>query len=171
MRALALVLVLSTSAAAQPGPDDVVTHYYAQTLTVDATSIGLFVAGALSEGPNGRDSSATGALYTAGVLGAAFGSPMVHLLHGHSDRAFYSWGIRSLLGGLGATVGIITASCSDQELFCGLDRLGPGLMIGYGVASLIDASMLTEERRPVASWMPLVGPTRGGLQLGLTATW
>ncbi len=152
--------------------------YRATTMTADALCIASMLGSFASEGPGGRDSAATGPLLAAGVIGGAWVSPIIHGLHGHGGRAVASWLIRQGAMGAGMIVGLETASCSPDEWFCGLDRIGPGALGGLVVASLIDAALLHDDdsERPArttqasGAWAPIVAPRSGGATLGFAAS-
>jgi len=178
MRRLAFLTVLGFAhiAAAQPGltppiapPPEEVTSYRTYTLAVDATSLGLFAAGALAEGPSGADGGPSTALMSLGLLGGMFGTPIVHASRGHWGRAAGSLAMRWLLAGAGIYVAVGSAHCGSEDPQCGADRIGPGMLVGLAVASVIDAGAMTDERRPAPSWTPQVAATRGGVQLGVAA--
>jgi hypothetical protein len=156
-------------------PNTVTTSYRAITLSVDAASIAAAFGGyALLDKRNEVPSNNfAGGLMVAGVLAGAYVVPIIHAARGHGMRALGSWLLRDGAMGFGGMIGIATAQCSSQELFCGLDRIGPGMAGGLVIASVIDAALLTDEKeqRPVAgtTWSPLVAPARGGGTLGLAA--
>jgi hypothetical protein len=169
---LAFTLAART-AAAQPGHTDrptETTSYAGYTLAADATSLALLVGGALSEGENGRDTGASNALFTAGALGAFFGSPIIHSIRGHRDRAMGSFGIRGVFASAGMYVGLIMAA-GCEGLLCELDGIGPGVFGGLVVASLIDAAFLTTEiRERPPTWTPQVSASSEGARIGIAGT-
>jgi len=167
---IASILVGSVAVASAQEPREVTTHYYATTLTVDALSMGMFVAGMAAEGPNGRDTDTSNALMEAGLIGGFFGSPIVHFAHGHVDRGVKSMLLRGGLASLGMAVAIDTATCDEDTLLCGFDRIGPGVLVGLSVASLIDAATQTEETHEEPAWIPQVAASSRGVQVGVAAT-
>jgi len=152
---------------------EVTTSYRSITMTADALSLAAVLGGFASEGKNGEDSDLTGPLYMVGMLGGMFATPIIHGIRGHGARAIGSFLLRDGAAGVGAMIGVATASCTPQEWFCGLDRIGPGMLAGLAVASAIDAAFLTDEteQRPVGvAWTPILAPARGGGTLGIAAT-
>ena len=167
---IASILIGSVSVAAAEERREVTTHYYGTTLTVDALSLGLFVAGVGAERANGKITEDLDTLIDAGLLGGLFGAPFVHFTRGHFDRGVESMLLRGGLASLGMVVGIQTASCDPKELLCGLDRIGPGVLIGLSIASVIDAAALTEETHEEPTWVPQVAASSRGVQVGIAAT-
>ena len=173
--AVVAVMLLGGVAHAQPSltpaappPDEQVTSYYRLTLAADAASLGLFLAGAASEGPGGRDTSASSNLMGMGLLGFSLATPIIHASRGHWGRVGASLGLRTALPMLGAMVAVGINRCdSSKELFCELDYVGPGIVAGFVVASVIDANFLTEERGPAPTWAPQINASRHGMQLGV----
>jgi hypothetical protein len=171
------VLIWAGSARAQPSlvpsappEDEQVTSYYRSTLAIDAASVGLFLAGAASEGPGGQDTKQSSTLMGMGLLGMSLGVPIVHAARGHWGRALGSLGLRSTIPMIGAAVAVSMTRCDDtKDAFCKLDYIGPGVVAGFVLAGLIDASFMTEERRPASTWAPQIAASRTGLQLGFAA--
>ncbi len=64
-------------------------------------------------------------------------------------------------------------TCRPGEWFCGLDRMGPGMVAGLALAMAIDSIWLTDEHapRPQATWTPVVAPHPGGGTVGFAASW
>jgi hypothetical protein len=152
---------------------EVTSSYRSITMTVDALSIAALLGGFASEGKDGRDTDLTGPLYTAGALGGLFVTPIIHGIRGHGLRAVGSFLLRDGAMGVGAMIAVETATCGPQEWFCGLDRIGPGMLAGLVAASALDAAFLTDEteQRPVGvAWTPILAPARGGGTLGVAAT-
>jgi hypothetical protein len=181
MRHLVVVGVLSFAnlASAQPGlaplsppppPAEEVTSYRTWTLTSDAASLGLMLGSFASEGPDGRDTSMSSTLLSVGLAGAFLGTPIIHAARGHWARAGGSLLMRWGLAGVGMMIGMSTQNCASGDAFCHLDGIGPGILGGLVVASLIDAVALTEERRaPAPSWTPQVAAGRSAVSLGFAA--
>lgn len=176
---LALVLATHTAAAhphADTDPHPAATpveetSYRSHTLTVDAIGLGLFIAGAASEGPDGEDTTASGALMGAGLIGSVLASPIVHAVHGRGWRALGSFGMRYGLASVGALVSMGLASSTCDELFCEMQYLGAGVVSGLVVASALDAALFTSERRErPPTWAPTVSAHRDGARVGFVAT-
>lgn len=152
-----------------PHETDIVTSYSSWTLAADGASVALLLGGFAAEGEGGRDTQASNALMTTGFLGAVFATPIIHAVRRHPDRALGSVALRTALGSLGAYAAVKTANCEDStEWFCGLDRMGPGFLAGFVVASVIDAATMTTERRPAPSWTPAIGADAHGVRLGVS---
>jgi hypothetical protein len=153
----------------------VTTSYRAITLSVDAVAVAAAFGGwALLDKRNEVPSNNfAGGLMVTGVVIGAYAVPIIHAVRGHGMRALASWLLRDGAMGFGAMVGLATAQCSPQEWFCGIDRIGPGMAGGLVIASVIDATLLTDEKeqRPAVgtTWSPLLAPARGGGTLGLAA--
>lgn len=192
----AAVLVLSTQAAqAQPAgryqrswvpPSSESAYvveeppaYTMEIVAADAVSLGLMFAGARSEGPNGEDGGATGALFLGGISAHLAGGPIIHAVHGQGRRAALSFAMRALIP---TTLGLMSISANDgcgDGLFCELDDFGYYFVGGMVVASVIDWAVLSHgstlaKRRlrspSVPMWSPTVSPAVGGAQLGVVGT-
>lgn len=169
----ALIIIITalgiggTAAAEEPKP--VTTHYYAQTLTIDALSIGMFLGGMQAEAHDGHDTPTSNTLMSLGLLGGYFGTPVLHLVRGHGDRMLESLLMRGALASVGMVVGVETADCGNGELLCGFDRIGPGIIAGLAVASVVDAVYLTDETEEPATWAPQISASSHGAQVGLIA--
>jgi hypothetical protein len=156
-------------------PNTVTTSYRAITMSVDVAAVAAAFGGyALLDKRNDTPgNNFAGGLMVVGVLTGAYAVPIIHAARGHKMRAFTSWLLRDGAMGFGGMVGLVTAQCSSLELFCGLDRIGPGMAGGLVVASLIDAALLTDEKeqRPPTgtTWSPLLAPSRCGGTVGLAA--
>jgi hypothetical protein len=152
----------------------VTDSYRSQTLTADGLVLGAALLGAGLEGPDGRDTSASNTLFPLALIGGVFATPIIHGLHGHAGRAIASYFLRSGAIGLGAVIGVSTATCSSGEYFCGFDRLGPGMLGGFVVAAALDAAFLTNETHEVpahgTTWAPIVAPRQGGATAGFAMT-
>jgi hypothetical protein len=171
-----LGLLFASSASAQPGlapvspPAEEVTSYRTWTLASDAASLGLMLGSFAAEGPNGRDTSTSSTLLAVGLGGAFLGAPIIHAARGHWARAGGSLAMRWALAGAGMMIGVASQHCDSGDAFCKLDGIGPGILGGLVVASLIDAVALTDERRaPAPSWTPQVAAGRSGVSLGFAA--
>jgi hypothetical protein len=168
-----LFSTLPRSAFADDGTGDTeVTHYYHLTLAADAVGVATLVAGGLAEGPGGRDTAASNALFTGGALTMAFGAPIIHLARGHAGRALGSFALRSAAAGAGMLVAVAANTCDpNTELLCKLDYVGYGFLGGLVVASAIDAAINTEERVPRTTrvWTPTVSASSEGARIGFAA--
>lgn len=189
----AAVLALTTRAAqAQPAgryqrswvpsstePAYVIEEPPAYTLEIvaaDAISLGLMVAGALSEGPNGEDSNASGALFLGGISTHTLSSPIIHAVHGHGRRAALSFVLRSAIP---TALGLMSISANDgceEGFLCELDDFGAYFVGGMVVASIIDwgvlshGTVLAKQRLGAPSvpmWSPTMAPAPGGAQVGV----
>lgn len=139
-------------------------------MTVDGIALGMFVAGGIVEGPGGRDTDASEALMSIGMLGGMFGSPIVHLVRGHGIRAVQSFGLRSLATSVGMAVAVSMRDGCDGFL-CEMDYLGYGFIGGLAVAAAIDAAYLTEERVERTTVVPTIAATSDGARVGVAWTW
>ncbi|MBL8621110.1 MAG: hypothetical protein JNK64_07390 [Myxococcales bacterium] len=156
--------------AAPAGDPGRVTSYRRYTLTTDAVALGLMVAGGLAEGEGGRDTALSSNLMGVGALGALFATPIIHGVRGHVGRSLGSLALRSGLGAIGGSLGFAMADCrGDDELLCGLDLVGPGVLLGFAAASLIDAATLTDERDGRTGWAPQLAVTHDRVQVGVAA--
>ncbi|HET9987190.1 MAG TPA: hypothetical protein VFQ65_01690, partial [Kofleriaceae bacterium] len=104
----------------EPGTVTVTSSYRSQTLTADGLSLAAALLGAGLEGPNGRDTTASNALFPIALLGGAFATPIIHGLHGHGVRAIGSYLLRNAAMGAGAVIGVATATCTPNEFLCGI---------------------------------------------------
>jgi hypothetical protein len=128
--------------------DDAPTHvkgrphrwYGWQTLLVDTASIGLLVAGAVSE---------SSALETTGFGMYVFGGPVVHGFHGRADMVLLDGGVRFGAPALLGSTGYILESSNCGSLFCGFAGLGAGIVAGMVTAITLDAAVLAREPSPV----------------------
>ena len=196
--ALAAALAIATSTAqAQPGNtqrfeiappqqdyafED--TSYPVQILVPSIVGLGLFIGGAMAEGPNGKDTDTSEALMTAGLVTSLFAPAIVHLAHGERVRSGASVAMRLGLGLVAGTIGMASHDCGsdsdgrikDADPFCTLQGFGPGFLVGLGVATLIDTVAFSKQKRvrllgpAQPQWAPVVTPARGGGQVGIAAT-
>jgi hypothetical protein len=99
--------------------------------------------------------------------------PVVHLLHGHRDRALGSLLLRLGLPVLGGMMGMpLGGTCNQDDDSCYARGFFLGFMIGLGGAAAIDQVMAFDRVEPPARAHGLVvAPTlaigRGGGSLGL----
>ncbi len=184
--AVPILTLLSSSAVAQPSvtpllqpapmveaPEVVITSYRNEILVASALGVGAFLAGGLAEEPGGGDTEASDTLFAIGGIGMMFAPPVIHFAHGEYARGAGSLGLRWLGGSLGIAAAMAIHTCnSEQDWFCELDAIGPGLMVGVSVASLIDAFAMTEQRtyRPRRVLAPVFAASSDGGQLGLAGT-
>lgn len=166
-----IILATPTARADAPpaSPAPTATSYRRYTLTADVVSLSLMVAGGLAEGEDGRDTALSSNLMGAGVLGGLFATPIIHGVRGHADRAVGSFFLRAGLGVAGAGLGFALADCRGDDALCELDLVGPGFLVGFVAASLIDAAAMTTERRGPATWAPQLAVSRDRVQLGVAA--
>lgn len=142
----------------------------------------LMLAGAIAEGEDGRDSTASEAMFTSGWLTMAFAAPAIHLARGQGGRFAGSLLLRAGLAGLGMTVAMqANADCDDgqppppgvffnDDFLCELDYAGYGIVGGMLVASALDAVFMTDEKVE-ARWAPQVWANRGGGGVGAAWAW
>ncbi|MBK7078962.1 MAG: hypothetical protein IPH44_42525 [Myxococcales bacterium] len=172
---IALGMAASTARAddptAEPSPAaERVTSYRKYTLTADVLSLSLMVAGGLAEGEGGRDTAASNTLMGVGSMGAVFATPIIHGIRGHFGRSLGSLALRSGLGALGGSLGFAMADCrGSDDIVCGLDLVGPGLLLGLAAATVIDAAYLTDERDGRTGWAPQLAVTHDRVQVGVAA--
>lgn len=146
------------------------TWYGYQTITVDALSLGLLVAGTASR---------SGSLALGGYLGFLLGTPIVHMVHGNIGAGFGSMGLRFLVPligmGVGAVAGLIiggTGGSGDLDSFGrgangAISGLVIGGLIGTGGCILIDAAGFAYTKERVDDHASKLTP-RG--RMGLTVT-
>jgi hypothetical protein len=154
--------------------------YGLETLAFDGGALALFATYAASNGAGGD-------LLPALSAGSYFaGAPAVHLYHGHIDKALLSLGLR---GGLpfafGIAGGFIAASgerssLGEPEFGAGLGGLVIGAGVGMVAASVLDATLIANERVPaplpreagkISSLAPSVGVLpQGGAMVALRGT-
>ena len=178
LRRLAIVIVLCSTLPRSAFADDdnevmVVTNYRHLTLGVDAVGFAALVAGGFAEGPGGRDTPTSNALFTVGAIGMTLGSPIIHLARGHAKSASASFLLRAGLAGAGMYVAVAANSCnSEEEFLCELDYIGYGFLGGLVAASVLDAAFNTEERMPRSgsTWAPTVSATHDGARVGVVAS-
>lgn len=148
------------------------TSYRAFTMAADGISIASVLGSFVTEGPDGRDTKASNTLLVLGLVGGSFATPIIHAVRGHGGRAVASYLIRTGAMTIGGLAGIASASCSSGTDSCGLDRIGPGVVGGLIVASVIDAAFLTDEtteRLATSTWSPVIAPRHGGGTVGIAA--
>lgn len=198
LRSLALgvtfLTLASTSAFAQPSltapatndpfaripgedePEVVTTSYRNEILIASGLGVGTYIAGAMAETPGGGDTEASDTLFAVGALGMMFAPGVVHAAHGEYGRGALSVVMRWAAGGLGAMAAMSLSTCDpSKDFLCELDALGPGMLVGVSIASLVDAFAMTSQttyrpRRAERVLTPMVSATSSGGQLGLAGT-
>jgi hypothetical protein len=128
---------------------------------------------------------AAGILGTIGCMSAAdsgiclvpymIAAPAVHLSHGRPLHALGSVGVRLAFPIAGAMVAAQFVDCrGSSDLFCGLDALALGMLVGTVSASIFDALVLSTEERTVPTspsrlsfLSPSVSAGRNGASFGL----
>lgn len=175
-------LLVSATASAEDVSDVPTTSYRGYTLAADAVGLSLLVAGGLAEADDGRDTSASEALFTGGILTTAFATPLIHLSRGHGGRFVGSFLLRSGLAGLGMVVAMeANSGCDDgqpasegtlfdDDFLCELDYIGYGFIGGLLVASALDAAFMTDEE-VAPTWSPRVWASRDGGGAGAAWVW
>ena len=135
-------------------PPTVLVSYRRHVIIADLISLGLlFVDG-------------------IGSITYVFGAPLVHAMHGNSDAATKSFGLRllpwvalvgiALVGGQGCN--------GDDCLGIALLALGGGAVTAV-VVSGVDASVLAKKWVPAPSWSPVIVPSHGGATIGIAGRW
>jgi hypothetical protein len=121
---------------------------------------------------------ATLVLCPLGVLGYAFGAPIVHWAHGHSKRGWLSVSLRLGLPAAGLVTGLLfggivagaTTGCPSCQTEAYVNGMGIGVLAGgiSGVVAMpiIDA-LIAFDLQPSTKVVPIVVPAQGGLALGL----
>jgi|HubBroStandDraft_1064217.scaffolds.fasta_scaffold01458_5 hypothetical protein len=143
-----------TTSPSRPTPKPVPTWYGWQILLADAASGTLMGAGV---GAN----SAVGFYVGLGTYMLLDGT-IVHLAHGHGDRALRSLGLRAGLsigtGLVGAVVGAVVAVAQNGQSSGGCGPCleaaefgGAGFASGLFVATILDVALLAFEEPPVPS--------------------
>jgi hypothetical protein len=159
MRSLAILVALAGMARADPET----THYYQYTLPGDAVALALYSAGQMTEQSH---ATAANALTALGVVGSLLSTPIVHTARGHWKRGVTSFALRAGLALIGGEVARAGAQCPEDA--CLRDREMVGAGIGFALATVIDAALLTEEKVPAPpTWSPTVTARSGGIVLGV----
>ena len=156
-----------------------------QTLIVDGVGIAIGAAALAVNNPN-SDGSTTYRIAGVSALSLAFGTPIVHIIHGKVGAAFISLGTRIglgvALGGLGYLAGLpgAQASACPSAGACpaaGGANLGlvGGIMLAGFISAIIDARAFAyEDRKPAPTSFtlsPRIGVLpRGGAFAGVGGT-
>lgn len=164
--------VVVPTATAAPAPARTPRWYGYQSLAVDALAVPLLFVGTAE--PN-----AAAALL--GGLAYLVAGPIVHGVHRNGGAAGASLVLRLLMPLAGGFAGANIAE-KDSCAYCGVGGFAYGLVVGAGVASIIDGIALGYESpaRPAVappprasslSFSPVVSPRReGGVVFGLSAS-
>lgn len=123
-------------AEAEPPADK---WYGYQTLIADATSLGLLFASA---------GARSGELAITALVGMGAASPTIHLVHGRPWAAGGSLLLRAGAVGAGGLLGYAARPECSGGLGCigvGAAAIVVGGLVGYGIASAIDAALLARE--------------------------
>lgn len=134
--------------------------YGAQTLAVDAISIGLVLGGARARATEWS---------TLGILGFVAGGPLVHAFHGHGEKALGSGLMRVGFPVAGGVIGY-AAAADDQSWTSGLYGFVVGSLLGVGTAITLDASVLAWEPRRIERWRPNVSLGQDRALVGATGS-
>lgn len=151
----ALIALLLAAPADLPQPD---TRWYGwQTLLTDAGAVGLAALAFKLGTKSGGDETF---LVAEGVY--LFGGPIVHGAHGHLGRSAGDFALRLVLP-LGLALAMSGGAPSGSETYCGACAgVFGGLVLGAGIASLLDAAWLARE--PTTSARPQVMPALGWMR-------
>jgi hypothetical protein len=161
MRSLAILIALAGTARAEPET----THYYEYTLPGDAVALALYTAGQMTDHTGGHD-TASNTLTVLGVVGSLLSTPIIHTARGHWKRGVTSFALRAGLALIGGAVAAAGAHCPEEACLRNREMLGAG--VGFALASVLDAAVLTEEKVPAPpTWSPTVTARSGGVVLGL----
>jgi hypothetical protein len=164
---------------AMPEPSTVEHHYGSETLTADAISAGVMVAGLFLP-------STKGVVGSLGLGGYVLAAPAIHIAHGNPGRALGSLGLRlGMPVGLGADgvyvgVALVGKECNGIQCFggfvVGAILGGLGFLSGMVGASVLDGAVLARERvprspvrTPALNVSPYVVPSQQGSSFGLNA--
>lgn len=153
-------LALSEPEAVYYTDEEVSEWYGLSTLAVDGVALTTLVVGAEI------DSSV---LAGVGLIALGVGAPMVHASHGRNGAALGSMALRVGLTFGGAALGASSASCSDEEDFCGLGGAAVGGLTGFAVAVAIDHLLLARATRTVrtAHVVPRFSASADGAAFGV----
>lgn len=135
-------------AASRPEPHPTLRWYGYQTLLADGAALALAIPAVTS--PWG--SATQQGFGVASGITYGLGGPIVHLAHGHLDKALLDLGLRAAvplaLGFIGGLIGAAANPCDSTQLLCGLGSgagASVGALVGVGTAVVIDSSVLARE--------------------------
>ena len=138
---VALLLAAASSARAESKP--AADNYAWQVAATDATLIGAAVAGFSLEGKDGSlNYIPSNTLMAVGGIGYFLGGPLVHIAHKHYGRAGISAAIRAGLPIFAGAVAARFATCSPNEILCGLDEFAMGFAAGAVAAAVVDSTLI-----------------------------
>jgi hypothetical protein len=139
---VALLLTVATTARAESRPA-AADNYGWQVAATDATLIGAAVAGFSLEGKDGSlNYIPSNTLMAVGGIGYFLGGPLVHISHKHYGRAGVSAAIRFGLPIFGGAIAARFATCSPNEILCGLDEFAMGFAVGAVSAAVVDSTLI-----------------------------
>ncbi len=132
--------------------------YHGQMLALDAVTAGLLASAAVVDDKEFRERT-----LLAGVATYALGGTIVHLAQEHKGRAFVSLALRVSLPAVGFWIGDLDKRGGKEAI---------GTVIGMLTAIGIDDFYLARGERPKAepAWTPTASATRGGVSLGVGAS-
>lgn len=100
-------------------------------------------------------------------------APLIHGLHGQGRKSALSLAMRASLPLIGGLIGDqVEPNCIDCSFPTTAVPALTGVLVGASVASLIDITLLSHERRPVRNrpeygWAPTFGMSRSGFSAGI----
>jgi hypothetical protein len=86
-------------------------------------------------------SCATIFLCPGGLAVYAFGPPIIHWAHGHTERGFISLGMRLAIPGVGLGIGTVVGATTCSGFFCG-SATGSGALIGLAIGLITGAVLM-----------------------------
>jgi hypothetical protein len=151
---ISAILVVTSSARAEPPARGERKWYGSHTLIADGSSLVTLVVPPL------------------GIGGYLFATPIVHWAHGNVGTGFASLGVRILAPAVGAVGGCAAGGCEGRGNYSGA---AVGLAIGCLGAIALDAFVFAYEEEPSASvprvqWRPTLGATPTSGSIGLSAS-
>jgi hypothetical protein len=157
-----------------------------QPLMVDLSSIATMVGGGFVRG------AASAPIEIVGGAGFVFGAPLIHLAHGHAEKAGTSLALRTVVPGVAALIGVLIGWAAfpngthnqSGDTFSGVDKSvyqAEGGFIGFGAGAIagmiIDDALVAKENAPSRLHLdsrptvePRVAGVRGGATLGIGGT-
>lgn len=166
---LGFVVMASVGSAAAAAPPSAAPSSYTEAIVIaDALSVGLLASFFVL--PDDPDTASR--LGQLGAVGVMIASPLIHLIQGHPKRTAVSLGMRLGSAVAGAACGVWAGQQCNGE-GCVKEWGYAGVVIGVGVASILDATLFSwgdalATRQSV--WVtPTVTPTSAGL--GFVGTW